>query len=237
MNSQRAVVLLSGGLDSTTVCAVAKSQGRDIYALTLNYSQRHAWELNAAADVAKRFGVKEHVVFPIDLTRFGGSSLTDRTRPVEKDVPLEKIGEAIPSSYVPARNTIFLSLALAFAETRGANEIWIGVNCVDYSGYPDCRPEFIDAFEKLGNIATKAGVQGQGLKIQTPLLNLNKAEIIKLGISLGVDYSITRSCYDLDALGRSCGQCEACLLRKNGFREAGVPDPTPYRDPGSEFLF
>lgn len=225
----KAVVLLSGGLDSSTVCAAAKSEGRDVYALTLNYNQRNRWELQAASNVAKALGVKEHLVFPIDLSLFGGSSLTDDSIPVEKSVPLEKIGESIPTSYVPARNTIFLSLALAFAETRGASEIWIGVNSVDYSGYPDCRPEYIEAYGKMANLATKVGVEGQGVTIRTPLLDLTKGEIVKLGVSLGVDYSLTRTCYDLDENGLSCGRCESCLLRKNGFKEAGVPDPTPYR--------
>lgn len=230
--TKRAVVLLSGGLDSSTVCAAAKAAGNDVYALTINYNQRNVWELNAAKSVAQSVGVKEHLIFPIDLSLFGGSSLTDSHIPVTKDTPLEKIGAEIPSSYVPARNTIFLSLALAFAETRGADEIWIGVNAVDYSGYPDCRPQYIDAYGKLANLATKAGVEGREMKIVTPLLKLTKSEIIKLGVSLGVDYSLTRTCYDLDENGLSCGKCESCLLRKNGFAEAGVPDPTPYRTQG-----
>lgn len=229
MTNNKAVVLLSGGLDSSTVCAAAKAEGREIYALTLNYNQRSIWELQAAQNVAKALGVKEHLVFPIDLSLFGGSSLTDMSIPVDKDTPFEKIGETIPSSYVPARNTIFLSLALAFAETRDASEIWLGVNSVDYSGYPDCRPEYIDAYAKMANLATKAGVQGQGVQIRTPLLQLDKSQIIKLGVSLGLDYSLTRTCYDLDEKGLSCGHCESCQLRMNGFKEAGVPDPTPYR--------
>ena len=227
--NKKAVILLSGGLDSTTVCAVAKSQGREIYALTVDYNQRNVWEINAAKQVAKTMGVAEHIVFPINLRLFGGSSLTDSTIDVDKNVSLEEIGKEIPSSYVPARNTIFLSLALAFAETRDASEIWIGVNSLDYSGYPDCRPEYIDAFTKMAQLATKVGVEGKRLEIKTPLLRLTKGEIIKLGLSLGVDYSITRTCYDLDEQGLACGKCESCQLRKNGFAEAGAPDPTPYR--------
>ncbi|MBQ9875130.1 MAG: 7-cyano-7-deazaguanine synthase QueC [Thermoguttaceae bacterium] len=227
--SIKSVALLSGGLDSSTVCAIAKSEGREIYALTLNYNQRHVWELRAARAVAERIGVAEHVIFPMDLTLFGGSSLTDDKIAVEKDAPLELIGARIPSSYVPARNTIFLSLALGYAEARGASEIWLGVNSVDYSGYPDCRPEFIDAFANVARLGTKAGVEGGRFEIKTPLMRLDKAGIIKLGLSLGVDYSITRTCYDLDDAGLSCGHCEACLLRKRGFEQAGVPDPTPYR--------
>ncbi len=227
--TKRAVVLLSGGLDSSTVCAAAKAAGNEVYALTIDYNQRNVWELNAAREVAKAVGVAEHIVFPIDLGLFGGSSLTDRSIPVSKDTPFEEIGATIPSSYVPARNTIFLSLALAFAETRQADEIWIGVNAVDYSGYPDCRPEYIAAYNTMANLATKVGVEGKGVKIVTPLLNLTKAQIVQLGVSLGVDYSLTRTCYDLDENGLACGHCESCMLRKNGFEEAGVPDPTPYR--------
>ncbi len=227
--NKKAVVLLSGGLDSSTVCAVARSQGREVYALTLNYNQRNVAELDAARNVAKANEVKEHLIFPIDLTLFGGSALTDAKIEVPKDVPFEQIGASIPATYVPARNTVFLSLALAFAETRGASEIWIGVNSVDYSGYPDCRPEYIEAFSRLATLATKAGVEGNKIEIRTPLLHLDKAGIIKLGLSVGVDYSLTRTCYDLDAQGLSCGRCEACQLRKNGFAQAGVPDPTPYR--------
>ena len=227
--NKKAVVLLPGGLDSSTVCAVARSQGREVYALTLNYNQRNVAELDAARNVAKANEVKEHLIFPIDLTLFGGSALTDAKIEVPKDVPFEQIGASIPATYVPARNTVFLSLALAFAETRGASEIWIGVNSVDYSGYPDCRPEYIEAFSRLATLATKAGVEGNKIEIRTPLLHLDKAGIIKLGLSVGVDYSLTRTCYDLDAQGLSCGRCEACQLRKNGFAQAGVPDPTPYR--------
>ncbi len=230
MSSKKAVVLLSGGLDSSTVCALAAAEGREIYALTLNYNQRHARELDAARAVARFFNVREHLIFPIDLTLFGGSSLTDDAIAVETDVPLEKIGTSIPTSYVPARNTIFLSLALAFAETRGANEIWLGINCVDYSGYPDCRPEYLAAFSQLAQLATKVGVEGSAIEIKAPLMRLDKGEIIRRGVELGLDYSLTRTCYDLDDAGTSCGRCEACVLRQAGFADAGLVDPAPYRD-------
>jgi 7-cyano-7-deazaguanine synthase len=226
---KKAVVLLSGGLGSSTVCALAAAEGREIYALTLDYNQRYARELDAARAVARSFNVREHLVFPIDLTLFGGSSLTDDAIAVETDVPLEKIGASIPSSYVPARNTIFLSLALAFAETRGANEIWLGINCVDYSGYPDCRPEYLAAFSHLAQLATKVGVEGNAIEIKAPLMRLDKGEIIRRGVELGLDYSLTRTCYDLDDAGLSCGRCEACVLRQAGFAEAGLSDPAPYR--------
>ena len=227
---KKCVVLLSGGLDSSTLCALAKSEGREVHALTINYNQRNVWELNAAREVARVNAVAEHLIFPIDLTLFGGSALTDPSVKLELDVPVENVGKSIPTSYVPARNTIFLSLALGFAETRGASEIWIGVNQLDYSGYPDCRPEYVEAFKKMAALATKAGVEGQSLEIRTPLLYLSKSEIITLGTSLGVDYSLTRTCYDLDQDGLSCGRCESCLLRKRGFEAAGVPDPIPYRN-------
>lgn len=230
MNAKKAVVLLSGGLDSSTVCAVAASEGREIYALTIDYCQRNVKEIDAARAVARANNVREHLIFPIDLSLFGGSSLTDTKIDVATDVPLEKIGETIPNSYVPARNTIFLSLALGFAETRGASEIWLGVNCVDYSGYPDCRPEFIESFANLANIATKFGVEGGKIEIKTPLLRLDKAGVVRLGTSLGVDYSLTRTCYALDADGVACGRCESCLLRKAGFAAAGLTDPAPYRE-------
>ena len=227
---KKCVVLLSGGLDSSTLCALAKSEGREVHALTINYNQRNVWELNAAREVARVNAVAEHLIFPIDLTLFGGSALTDPSVKLELDVPVENVGKSIPTSYVPARNTIFLSLALGFAETRGASEIWIGVNQLDYSGYPDCRPEYVEAFKKMAALATKAGIEGQSLEIRTPLLYLSKSEIITLGTSLGVDYSLTRTCYDLDQDGLSCGRCESCLLRKRGFEAAGVPDPIPYRN-------
>ncbi|MDO5554338.1 MAG: 7-cyano-7-deazaguanine synthase QueC [Planctomycetia bacterium] len=226
---RNAVVLLSGGLDSTTVCAMACHENRRVFALSFDYNQRHRVELQAAREAAKAFQVAEHLVLPIDLSLFGGSSLTDPNLPVERTVPLEEIGRHIPSSYVPARNTVFLSLALAFAETRNAEEIWIGVNRIDYSGYPDCRPEFIAAFENLANLATKAAVEnGTRFSIVTPLLDLTKGEIIRRGIELGVDYSTTRTCYSPDQQGRACGVCESCLLRLAGFRDAGLTDPAPY---------
>ena len=227
---RKCVVLLSGGLDSSTLCALARSEGREVHALTINYNQRNVWELNAARAVARANNVAEHLIFPIDLTLFGGSALTDPKIDLELDVPVENVGKTIPTSYVPARNTIFLSLALGFAETREASEIWIGVNQLDYSGYPDCRPEYVEAYKKMAALATKAGTEGQALEIRTPLLYLSKAEIIMLGTSLGVDYSLTRTCYDLDQNGLACGRCESCVLRKKGFEEAGVPDPIPYRE-------
>ena len=204
---RKCVVLLSGGLDSSTICALARSEGREIHALTIDYNQRNVWELNAARAVARANDVAEHLIFPIDLTLFGGSALTDPKIDLELDVPIENVGKSIPTSYVPARNTIFLSLALGFAETRGASEIWIGVNQLDYSGYPDCRPEYVEAYKKMAALATKAGAEGQALEIRTPLLYLSKSEIIMLGTSLGVDYSLTRTCYDLDQNGLSCGRC------------------------------
>ncbi|MBQ3333299.1 MAG: 7-cyano-7-deazaguanine synthase QueC [Thermoguttaceae bacterium] len=223
-----AVVLLSGGLDSTTVCAMASSRGRVIHALTIDYNQRHKAELDAARRTARIFRVKEHLILPIRLDLFGGSSLTDPSIPVETSVPLEKIGQSIPSSYVPARNTVFLSLALAMAETRGAAEIWIGVNAVDYSGYPDCRPEFIDAFQRLARLGTKVGVEGEGIRVVTPLISMSKGQIIREGLALGVDYSQTLTCYSPNEQGQACGKCESCRLRLEGFREAGVEDPAAY---------
>lgn len=227
--SKKSVVLLSGGLDSTTVCALAHSQGREIYALTFDYNQRHRFELESAREVARCYSVREHVILPVNLALFGGSSLTDQTIRVDQDTPINQIGTSIPSSYVPARNTVFLSLALAFAETRGAFEIWIGVNHRDYSGYPDCRPEFIAAFEHLANLATKAGVEGTAtFEIKTPLLYLSKGEIIKLGLELGVDYSKTMTCYCPTPDGFACGRCESCQIRLAGFRETGTSDPCRY---------
>lgn len=225
----KAVVLLSGGLDSTTVGAVARRDGNELYALTVDYGQRHRVEMDSARRVAAWLGVREHLVFPIDLRLFGGSSLTDDWE-VAKDVPLETIGHAVPTSYVPARNTIFLSLALGYAETRGAEKIYIGVSEVDYSGYPDCRPEFIDAFTTLANLATGAGSTGAvRFSVEAPLLGLDKKEVIRLGSSLGVDYGMTHTCYDPGPDGIACGRCESCLLRLNAFREAGLRDPVSYR--------
>jgi 7-cyano-7-deazaguanine synthase len=217
----RAVVLLSGGLDSYTAAAVARRDGRELFALTIDYGQRHARELEAAKAVARHLGVVRHVQVDLDLSTFGGSALTtDLTVP--KDRPLD---DDIPATYVPARNTIFLSLALAWAEVVDAGEIVIGVNALDYSGYPDCRPEFIRAFETLALLATRAGVNGRAIRVSTPLIDLSKADIIRLGHSLGLDYALTHSCYDPDSQGRPCGHCDSCVLRAKGFTEAGVIDP------------
>lgn len=222
---KRSVVLCSGGLDSTTVMAIAGSEGYAIYSLSLHYGQRHALELKAAHRVAKALGAKRHLVLDIDLTLIGGSALTDNIE-VPKHQPDDKTHRKIPVTYVPARNTIFLSCALAWAEVLGASDIFIGVNAVDYSGYPDCRPEYIEAFERMANLATKAGVEGKtNLRIRTPLINMTKAGIIRRGIELGVDYGMTHSCYDPSPEGRQCGECDSCLLRKKGFAEAGIPDP------------
>ena len=228
--SKRAVVLLSGGLDSATVLAMARSLGFELYALSFSYGQRHVWELEAAARVAASIGVEKHRVAQIDLRIFGGSALTDEIA-VPKGRSADDMAHGIPITYVPARNTIFLSFALAWAEVLGSSDIFIGVNALDYSGYPDCRPEFIEAFEKMANLATKAGVEGrQALKIHTPLIALSKAEIIQKGIELGVDYGLTSSCYDPSATGEPCGECDSCLLRRKGFRENGIEDPLAYRD-------
>jgi len=227
-NNKNAVVLLSGGLDSTTISAIAKEQGFDIYALSFSYGQRHNAELEASARVAKAVGVKRHVVSEIDLRAFGGSALTDDID-VPKGREVAEMESGIPVTYVPARNTIFLSFALAFAETVGSQDIFIGVNALDYSGYPDCRPEYIAAFETMANLATRAGVEGtQRLTIHAPLMHLTKAGIIKRGMELGVDYSMTTSCYDPDPSGAACGQCDACQLRLKGFAEAGSVDPIAY---------
>lgn len=223
----KAVVLLSGGLDSTTTFAMARHEGYSCYALTLAYGQRHAVEIEAAREIARRLEATAHVVLPIDLRQFGGSALTSDT-PVPKDRPVEAMGAGIPVTYVPARNTIFLSFALAWAETLGASDLFLGVNALDYSGYPDCRPEYIAAFERLANLATKAGVEGKSFKIHTPLIHMTKADIIRRGRELGVDFSLTTSCYDPTAFGIACGHCDACLLRLKGFAEAGVSDPRPY---------
>jgi len=227
-DEKKAVVLSSGGLDSTTVMALARSEGYTLYSLSFRYGQRHALELEAAQRVAQALGAKEHLVINIDLGKIGGSALTGNMGVPKGRDELELL-EGIPVTYVPARNTIFLSLALAWAEVLGAADIFIGVNALDYSGYPDCRPEYIEAFERLANLATKAGVEGKiKFRIQAPLIRLTKAEIIRKGLALGVDYSLTHSCYDPAPDGRACGQCDSCLLRKKGFREAGIPDPTHY---------
>ncbi len=220
----RAVVLISGGLDSTTVLAIAKAQGYECYALSFDYGQRHRSELVAAKAIADSMGVVEHQTLHLDLNVFGGSALTD----TRIDVP-QKLAEGIPVTYVPARNTIFLSMAMAWAEVLEADNIFIGVNAVDYSGYPDCRPEFIRAFEKMANLATKTGVEGHCLKIQTPLIDLSKAQIIQMGLDKGVDYALTVSCYSADADGRACGVCDSCRLRRQGFEDGGVADPTRYQ--------
>lgn len=233
MTRRPAVVLLSGGLDSTTCLAIALHEGFAPVALSFRYGQRHTVELDCAAAIAGAAGV-EHRVVDVDLSAFGGSALTDPTIAVPKhdDVADLDGGGDIPLTYVPARNTIFLSFALALAEVRDAADVFIGVNAVDYSGYPDCRPEYIEAFETMANLATRAGVEGRRLTIHTPLISLTKAEIIRRGVALGVDYGATSTCYDPDAAGAACGRCDACLLRARGFADAGVPDPTRY-SPGA----
>jgi 7-cyano-7-deazaguanine synthase len=226
----RAVVLLSGGLDSATAAAIARQDGFELYALSVDYGQRHRRELEAAARVAQSLGVKRHTVLTIDLTPLGGSALTDAIA-VPKDRDPAEMQQEIPVTYVPARNTVFLSLALAYAEVVGAANLFIGVNAVDYSGYPDCRPEFIAAFQRTANLATKAGVEGTlRFVIHTPLVAMTKAQIIRRGSELGVDYGLTHSCYDPDTAGRSCGRCDSCLLRLRGFSEAGLKDPLEYHE-------
>jgi len=220
----RVVVLLSGGLDSATAAAIAKNDGHELCALTIDYGQRHRIEIESAQKIAAHLGVVEHIIMPVDFRLFGGSSLTDDIE-VPKDVPLEQIGQIIPNTYVPARNTVFLALALAYAESAGAEKIYIGVSGIDYSGYPDCRPEFLQAFNTLANLATKAGVEKSSFQIEAPLIALNKKETIQRGLELGVDYSLTFSCYDPAPEGKSCGRCEACLLRRDAFLHVGVPDP------------
>lgn len=225
MSQKKAVILVSGGLDSTTVTAIAKAQGFECYTLSFDYGQRHRAELIAADRVSKAQGVALHKTVRLDLSTIGGSALTD----MSIDVPEEET-TGIPVTYVPARNTVFLSIALGWAEVLGADDIFIGVNAVDYSGYPDCRPEYIAAFERVANLATKAGVEGHAMTIHTPLINLTKAEIIQLGVAHGVDYSMTVSCYQAEALtGAACGVCDSCRLRRKGFVEAGIDDPTLYQ--------
>ena len=222
----KAVVLVSGGLDSTTCLAMAREKGFDLYALTFNYGQRHDHELDSAKMVVDFFNIQNHSIIDIDLAQFGGSALTDKID-VPKKRDLSDMAE-IPVTYVPARNTVFLSLALAWAEVLGSFDIFIGVNALDYSGYPDCRPEYISSFEKTANLATKAGVSGSSFRIHTPLIDLTKSEIVKVGMDLGVDYSLTSSCYDPDQDGNPCGLCDACYLRLKGFKEAGIIDPLSY---------
>ena len=224
---RRAVVLLSGGLDSATCLAIAKAEGFECHALSFAYGQRHAWELVAARRVAEALGAADQWVVEFDLRRIGGSALTSDL-PVPKAVAGE-IGREIPATYVPARNTIFLSFALSWAEVLGARDVFLGVNALDYSGYPDCRPEYLEAFERVANLGTKAGVEGGGFRIRAPLLRMTKAEIVGRGVELGVDYGLTHSCYDPDPEGRACGQCDSCVLRRKGFAEAGMADPTLYR--------
>jgi 7-cyano-7-deazaguanine synthase len=224
-----AVILLSGGLDSATTAAIARQEGYELYAISVDYGQRHHFELEAARRVARAIDVTRHVILDVDLAQLGGSALTD-VLDVPKDRPADAMAQGIPVTYVPARNTVLLSLALAFAETVGAADIFVGVNAVDYSGYPDCRPEFIEAFQRLANLATKAGVEGHlNFNIHTPLIHLTKAQIIRRGTELGVDYALTHSCYDPDENGTSCGRCDACQLRRKGFAEAGLSDPLRYQ--------
>ena len=225
----KAVCLLSGGLDSSTALGVAHTEGFECYALSFDYGQRHRIELEAATRVARHFGVREHRIVRIDLRAFGGSALTADID-VPKHASAAELGGGIPVTYVPARNTIFLAYAMAWAEVLESSDVFIGVNAIDYSGYPDCRPEFIAAFQKMANLATKAGVEGRTrLHIHTPLADLDKAGIVKLAVDVGVDFAATHSCYDPDAAGRPCGQCDSCLLRRKGFEQAGVADPLPYR--------
>jgi 7-cyano-7-deazaguanine synthase len=225
----KAIVLLSGGLDSATTCAIAKNQGYQLFTLSFDYGQRHRIELDRARSIAENIEVEEHMVMTIDLRQFGGSALTDAIE-VPQNRNEDEMAGSIPVTYVPARNTIFLSFALAFAEVREATNIFIGVNAIDYSGYPDCRPEFISAFEDLANLATKAGTEGKSkLRVHTPLIQLSKAEIIQKGMDLGVDFSLTHSCYNPDDQGRACGKCDSCLLRLAGFKKAGAKDPAVYQ--------
>jgi len=227
---KKAVVLLSGGLDSTTALAVARSAGYELYAMSFRYGQRHSLELESASRVASAIGVEKHLIANFDLRAIGGSALTDQIE-VPKERGAEEIASSIPVTYVPARNTIFLSFALAWAEVLGAQDIFIGVNALDYSGYPDCRPEYIESFERMANLATKAGTEGRlRLKIHTPLIAMTKAEIIVTGLRLGVDYSLTHSCYDPSSEGIACGKCDSCLLRLRGFAEAGLRDPLSYTE-------
>ena len=225
---RRAVVLVSGGLDSATILAIAQAEGFEPYALSFDYGQRHRFELAAAARVCAAAAVKRHIVVPLDLRAFGGSALTDDIA-VPKDRSDDEMSDGIPITYVPARNTIFLSVALGWAEVLGASDLFIGVNAVDYSGYPDCRPEFIAAFRQLANLATKSGVEGTAAwQVHAPLIAFSKAEIIRRGLGLGVDYGLTHSCYDPDEQGRACGHCDSCSLRLKGFADAGLSDPAPY---------
>jgi 7-cyano-7-deazaguanine synthase len=227
-SKRKAVVLLSGGLDSTTALAMARAEGFECFALSFRYGQRHAHELDLAAEAAQRFNVVRHLIVDIDLRQFGGSALTADIE-VPKDRELSEMSAGIPVTYVPARNTIFLSYGVGFAEVIGAADIFCGVNAVDYSGYPDCRPEFIEAFERMANLATKAAVEGRALRIRAPLIHLTKAEIIRRGLELGVDYGRTSTCYDPDPKGQACARCDACVLRLRAFAEVGMADPAAYQ--------
>ena len=227
MTSRRAVLLLSGGMDSATTGAVAREEGFELFALSFRYGQRHAIELDAARRVAAALGVARHAILDIDLGAFGGSALTAAIE-VPKDRPLTDMDAAIPVTYVPARNTIFLSLALGWAETLGASDLFIGANAIDYSGYPDCRPEFLRAFEAMARLGTKMGTEGRAITIHSPLIDLTKAQIVEKGRALGLDFSLTRTCYDPNERGEACGRCDACLLRLKGFAEVGITDPAPY---------
>jgi 7-cyano-7-deazaguanine synthase len=233
MNQQtrpKAISLLSGGIDSTTATAIALADGYDVVAISFDYGQRHFVELIAAKKIAASLKLAEHITFPLDLDLAGGSVLTDAARSVPKDRTENEIGVGIPNTYVPARNTIFLSIALAFAETRKAEAIFIGANAVDYSGYPDCRPEFLAAFETMANLGTKAGIEGKSIRILAPLLRMTKAEILREGTRLGINYALTFSCYDPDDVGLACGHCDSCQIRRRGFAEAGLADPTRYQN-------
>jgi 7-cyano-7-deazaguanine synthase len=234
MTKATAVVLLSGGMDSATTAAIALNEGFDVHALSFRYGQRHAAELEAAKRVAGLLGIRSHMILDIDLRAIGGSALTGELA-LPRDTPLDQIGDRIPATYVPARNTIFLSLALGLAEVIGADDIFIGANAMDYSGYPDCRPEYFRAFQNLARLATRAGVEeGRGVTIHTPLIELSKREIIERGLALGVDFAVTLTCYDPSSDGAACGRCEACLLRLKGFREGGMEDPAAYQTAGGE---
>ena len=228
-DKKKAVVLSSGGIDSTTVMAIAKQEGFEIFSLSFFYEQRHSFEIEAARKVAEAMGVKKHLILDIDLKKIGGSALTDNNIDVPKRRNSSSISEEIPATYVPARNTIFLSYALAWSEVLNSSDIFIGVNAIDYSGYPDCRPEYIESFERMANLATKAGVEGKTkLKIRAPLIHMTKAQIIRKGVELGVDFSLTRSCYDPSPENLACGRCDSCIIRKQGFKEAEIIDPTKY---------
>lgn len=225
--SKKACVLLSGGIDSTTTLAIAKARGFEVYAVSFRYGQRHQIELEAAKRIAVHFNVKKHLILDVDLAAIGGSALTANLE-VPKQRDIEKMSDEIPITYVPGRNIIFLSLAISWAEVQNAHDIFIGANAIDFSGYPDCRPEFLAAYENMANLGTKAGIEGKKISIHAPLIKLTKAQIIRRGVELGVDYSLTLSCYDPSPDGKACGTCDSCLLRKKGFQEAGIPDPTIY---------